>query len=85
MAERGLTGALHVAGGGHCSWLELAVATFAESGLQCRVKPQSTAELGRPAPRPAFSALASTRGDAPVLPPWREGLRAHLARLEVTA
>ena len=44
-----------------------------------------TAELGRPAPRPAFSALASTRGDAPVLPPWREGLRAHLARLEVTA
>src|SRR5687767_430434 len=85
IAERGLTGVLHVAGGGRCSWFDLAVATFEETGLACRVRPQSTADLGRPAPRPAFSALASTRGDAPVLPPWREGLRAHLARVEVTA
>ena len=85
IAERGLTGVLHVAGGGRCSWFELAEATFTEAGINCRVLPQSTAALGRPAPRPAFSALASTRGDAPVLPPWREGLRAHLARVEVTA
>jgi dTDP-4-dehydrorhamnose reductase len=85
IAERGLTGVLHVAGTGRCSWFELAAATFAEAGIACRVRPQSTAALGRPAPRPAFSALASTRGDAPVLPPWREGLRAHLARVEVTA
>ena len=85
IAERGPTGVLHVAGGGHCSWFELAEATFAETGISCRVRRQSTADLGRPAPRPAFSALASTRADAPVLPPWREGLRAHLARLEVTA
>jgi dTDP-4-dehydrorhamnose reductase len=85
IAERGLTGALHVAGGGRCSWFDLAEATFAETGLNCRVRPQRTADLGRPAPRPAFSALASTRADAPVLPPWREGLRAHLARVEVVA
>jgi dTDP-4-dehydrorhamnose reductase len=83
VAERGLAGVLHVAGGGRCSWLELAKATFEESGLDCRVRPQSTADAGRPAPRPAFSALASTRADAPVLPPWREGVRAHLARVEV--
>src|SRR5918992_4916957 len=85
VAERGLTGVLHVAGGGRCSWFDLAVATFEETGIACRVRPQSTADAGRPAPRPAFSALATTRGDAPVLPPWREGLRAHLARVEVTA
>ena len=84
VAERGLTGVLHVAGAGRCSWFDLAVATFAETGIECRVRPQGTAELGRPAPRPAFSALASTRSDAPVLPDWREGLRAHLARVEVT-
>jgi dTDP-4-dehydrorhamnose reductase len=85
IAERRLTGVLHVAGGGRCSWFELAQATFEETGIECRVKPQSTAQLGRPAPRPAFSALASTRDDAPILPPWRDGLRAHLARVEVTA
>jgi dTDP-4-dehydrorhamnose reductase len=81
IAERGLAGVLHVAAGGRCSWLELAEATFAAAGLSCRVRPQSTADAGRPAPRPAFSALASARPDAPVLPPWREGLRAHLARV----
>ena len=85
IAEQGTTGVLHVAGSGRCSWFDLAVATFEETGLRCDVRRQSTADAGRPAPRPAFSALASTRGDAPVLPPWREGLRAHLARLEVTA
>ena len=85
IAERGLTGVLHVAGGGHCSWFDLAKATFEETGIACRVRPQTTAALGRPAPRPAYSVLASTRDDAPVLPPWREGLRAHLARVEVTA
>jgi dTDP-4-dehydrorhamnose reductase len=85
IAERGLTGVLHVAGGGHCSWFELAATTFAETGQACRVRPQRTADLDRPAPRPAFSALAGTRVDAPVLPPWRDGLRAHLARVEVVA
>jgi dTDP-4-dehydrorhamnose reductase len=79
IAERGTTGILHVAGAGSCSWFELAVATFEETGLNCRVTPQSTAALGRPAPRPAYSVLASTRDDVPRLPEWREGLRAHLS------
>jgi dTDP-4-dehydrorhamnose reductase len=85
IAERGLTGVLHVAGGGRCTWFDLAEATFAEAGIDCRVKPQSTADLGRPAPRPAFSVLRSTRADAPALPAWRDGLKAHLARVEVAA
>jgi dTDP-4-dehydrorhamnose reductase len=41
----------------------------------------STAELGRRAPRPAYSVLRSERADAPELPHWREGLRECLARL----
>jgi dTDP-4-dehydrorhamnose reductase len=35
--------------------------------------------MDRPAPRPAFSVLASERADAPRLPDWREGLAAYLA------
>jgi dTDP-4-dehydrorhamnose reductase len=78
IAERRLGGVLHVAGGGSCSWHELAQATFDEAGLDCRAVPVTTAEFPRPAPRPAWSVLGSTRPDAPVLPPWREGLSAYL-------
>jgi dTDP-4-dehydrorhamnose reductase len=85
IAERGTTGIMNVAGAGSCSWFELAVAIFEETGLHCDVRPQSTADLGRPAPRPAYSALASTRDDVPALPHWRDGLKAHLARVEVAA
>jgi dTDP-4-dehydrorhamnose reductase len=71
-------GVLHVAGGGACTWYELARATFARAGLDVTVHPCTTAEFPRPAPRPAYSVLGSTRRDAPVLPPWQEGLAAHL-------
>lgn len=81
IAERRVTGILHVAGGGSGSWLDLARETFRLAGIECAVRPQSTAEAGRPAPRPAHSALRSTRPDAPALPPWREGLAEYLADL----
>jgi len=73
-------GIWHVAASGDCTWAELAQAIFEEAGLAARARGISTAELGRPAPRPAYSVLRSEK-DAPVLPHWREGLRACLDRL----
>jgi dTDP-4-dehydrorhamnose reductase len=67
-------GIWHVAAGGDCTWAEFAEAIFEEAGLDCRVRPISTEELGRPAPRPAYSVLRSEK-DAPAVPHWREGLR----------
>jgi dTDP-4-dehydrorhamnose reductase len=74
-------GIWHLAAGGDCTWAEFAEAIFEEAGLDCRVRPIATAELGRPAPRPAYSVLRSERPGAPRLPHWREGLRACLERL----
>jgi len=74
-------GIWHVAAEGDCTWAEFATAIFEEAGLQCRVVPISSEELGRPAPRPAYSVLRSERPGAPELPHWREGLRECLARL----
>jgi dTDP-4-dehydrorhamnose reductase len=79
VAERGLTGVLHVAGGGECSWHELAECAFAERGLRVTVHRGRTADLGRPAPRPAYSVLRTERDDAPVLPHWKQGVREHLS------
>jgi dTDP-4-dehydrorhamnose reductase len=84
IAERRLTGVLHVAGGGQCSWFDLAVAAFERTGTECVVNRVSTAQFGRPAPRPAFSVLRSERDDAPRLPPWQDGLDAHLAASRAT-
>ena len=70
-------GFLHVAGGGSCSWFDFARAIFERAGVDCTVERQTTAELGRPAPRPANSVLRSER-HAPELPGWQEGLDAYM-------
>jgi dTDP-4-dehydrorhamnose reductase len=74
-------GVWHLAAQGDCTWADFAEAIFEEAGLACRVRRITTEELGRPAPRPPYSVLRSERAAAPVLPHWREGLRACLAAL----
>jgi dTDP-4-dehydrorhamnose reductase len=75
-------GLWHVAAEGDCTWAEFAEAIFEEAGLATRVRRISTAELERPAPRPAYSVLRSERASAPRLPHWRDGLRACLAEMD---
>ena len=77
------SGVWHLAAQGDCTWADFAEAIFEEAGLDCRVRRITTEELGRPAPRPAYSVLRSERPNAPTLPHWREGLRACLGRLEI--
>jgi dTDP-4-dehydrorhamnose reductase len=74
-------GLWHLSAGGECTWAEFAAAIFEEAGVDCRVRRIKTAELGRPAPRPAYSVLRSERADPPMMPHWRDGLRACLERL----
>jgi dTDP-4-dehydrorhamnose reductase len=73
-------GILHIAGGGTCSWYEFAREIVASAGVTCDVQPCSTADMPRPANRPAYSVLRSSRGgEAPVLPDWRAGLGRYMA------
>jgi dTDP-4-dehydrorhamnose reductase len=74
-------GIWHIAAGGDCTWADFAEAIFEEAGIECRVRRITTDELARPAPRPAYAVLRSERADAPVLPHWREGLRACLMEI----
>jgi dTDP-4-dehydrorhamnose reductase len=74
-------GVYHVAAEGECTWAEFAEAIFEEAGLDAHVRRITTQELGRPAPRPAYSVLRSEKPDTPVLANWREGLRECLARI----
>jgi dTDP-4-dehydrorhamnose reductase len=73
-------GTYHVAADGDVTWAEFAEAIFEEAGLGTRVRRITTEELGRPAPRPAYSVIRSEKG-APTLPHWHEGLREVLAAI----
>jgi dTDP-4-dehydrorhamnose reductase len=70
----------HMAGGGQCSWYEFAREIFEQAGVECRVLSATTEMLGRPAPRPSYSALTSGREHAIVLPAWQDGLAGYLAQ-----
>jgi len=74
-------GVYHLTAQGECTWAEFAEAIFEDAGLDTRVRRISTEGLGRPAPRPAYSVLRSEKPETPVLPNWREGLRACLDEL----
>jgi len=73
-------GVWHLAADGDCTWAEFAEAIFDEAGVDAVVQRISSAELGRPAARPAYSVLRSEK-DAPALPHWRQGLRDCIERL----
>jgi dTDP-4-dehydrorhamnose reductase len=70
----------HMGAAGACSWYEFAREIFEQAKVECKVMSATTEMLGRPAPRPAFSALASQRQHAIELPPWQDGLAGYLAQ-----
>lgn len=55
-----ISGVVHGTCEGVCSWYDLTVELFRLLGLKRRVVPCTTSEFPRPAPRPAYSALANT-------------------------
>lgn len=79
LLERGVSGLAHLAGGGHVSWNGFAREIFRQAERGCAVREATSAEIVRPAPRPAWSALESERGDVLPLPPWQDGLAGYLA------
>jgi dTDP-4-dehydrorhamnose reductase len=76
-------GVYHTTGAGSATWADFAEAVFAEAGIACRVRRITTAEIGRPAPRPARSVLAVTKPDAPRLRHWREALGDYIREREL--
>lgn len=70
----------HMAAAGACSWYEFAREIFEQAKVECKVMSATTEMLGRPAPRPSYSALTSQREHAIELPSWQDGLGAYLAQ-----
>ncbi|MFF5516587.1 dTDP-4-dehydrorhamnose reductase [Streptomyces coeruleorubidus] len=78
-------GVFHATNSGEATWCELAREVFSLIGADPdRVRPTSSAAFPRPAPRPAYSALAHRRWQEIGLPlprDWRSALHEALPRI----
>lgn len=79
LLEREVRGLVHMTGAGEVSWNGFAKEIFRQADVRCEVEPASSEQMARPAPRPAWSALASERDDVLPMPDWRDGLAGYLA------
>jgi dTDP-4-dehydrorhamnose reductase len=73
-------GIVHVTNAGDCSWFEFAQKIVGQAGLRTQVRPVSSQQMARPAPRPEYSVLSpsSLRRYGIEMPGWQDALRRYL-------
>ena len=74
------SGIVHTTNSGDCSWFEFAREIIKDAGLATEVRPISSQQMARPAPRPAYSALSakSLQQYGIVVPTWQDALERYL-------
>jgi dTDP-4-dehydrorhamnose reductase len=80
LCRAGARGIVHVTNSGNCSWFEFAQEIVKDAGLAVEVRPVSSAQMARPAPRPAYSVLSATslQHYGIEMPEWKDALRRYL-------
>ena len=82
LLETNQTGVFHCTNAGRCSWFDFAKAIVAEAGLRnVEVSRISSTDLNRPAPRPPYSVLDTSRLCRAIgfsMPAWEDALRRFL-------
>jgi len=77
-------GTFHACGGGEASRREEAEEALAAAGISAKVEGVTTAEMPRPARRPARAVLSTEKLERTTgfrFPPWQESLRAYVQAL----
>jgi dTDP-4-dehydrorhamnose reductase len=74
------TGIVHVTNSGNCTWFEFAQEIVRSVGLATTVRPVSSRQMARPAPRPAYSVLSPTglQRLGMEMSSWRDALQRYL-------
>jgi dTDP-4-dehydrorhamnose reductase len=80
LCRKNASGIVHVTNAGDCSWFEFAQEIITQSGLATEVRPVSSQQMSRPAPRPAYSVLSATslRRYGIEMPGWKDALSRYL-------
>jgi len=69
-------GIYHITNSNTCTWFEFAAKIVEIAGIDCAVKPMTSAELDRPAKRPKYSVLANNK--LPPLRGWQSALKEYM-------
>jgi dTDP-4-dehydrorhamnose reductase len=82
-----VSGIVQVTNTGDCTWFEFAGEIVRGAGLATTVRPVSSQQMARPAPRPAYSVLSPARLHALgiEMPSWRDALRRYLEQRQTEA
>jgi dTDP-4-dehydrorhamnose reductase len=83
LMERGVTGTYHATSAGDCTWHEFACEICGQVGARVEVARRSSADLARPAKRPAYSVLDTGQLRQALgheLPQWRDALARYVAQ-----
>ncbi len=86
LMQHDASGVYHAASRGDVSWFMYAGEIFRQAGLAAELKPWSSAELNRPAPRPPYSTLAVKKLERLLgtpCPDWKDDIRGHLEELGI--
>jgi dTDP-4-dehydrorhamnose reductase len=80
LCRKNASGIVHVTNSGDCTWFDFAQEIVRNAGLDATVRPVSSQQMARPAPRPAYSVLspASLHAFGIELPTWHDALRRYL-------
>ena len=81
LCGKGARGIVHVNNAGDCTWFEFAREIVKDAGLGAEVRPVSSQQMARPAPRPAYSVLspASLYKYNIQMLTWQDALQRYLA------
>jgi dTDP-4-dehydrorhamnose reductase len=85
LCRKNASGIVHVTNSGDCTWFEFAQEIVERAGLATTVRPVSSAQMARPAPRPAYSVLSPARLQALgiEMPSWRDALLRYLEQRQL--
>jgi dTDP-4-dehydrorhamnose reductase len=80
LCRKNATGIVHATNSGDCTWFEFAQEIVRSVGLATTVRPVSSRQMARPAPRPAYSVLSPTRLQSLgiEMSSWRDALQRYL-------
>jgi dTDP-4-dehydrorhamnose reductase len=79
LCRKDASGILHLTNSGECSWFEFAREIVKTAGLGTEVRPVSSQQMARPAPRPAYSVLSAKglQSNKVTMPSWQDALQRY--------